>query len=268
MTWIGGVKRYCPVRCRASFWSWRSSTRVVALPLRLGERFAAAEHEAEPRHALDAFVRRRGHRVERHGAGIERQGAEGAHGVDEEALAVARRERGDLLDRIADAARRLAMHDEHVRDALRALEQALDRGEVRHRVLGRLVHHILASGDVEDALGAVAVSAVDEEQHLAGRRHEGGQHGFHGEGAGALHRHGHEAVLAVDDAGKLVQHRLVDGDEGGVARSPIVDHDLLDRFGRRQRTRRQEQRIAGFGGSAAGDGGHAETLWRDRVTRP
>ena len=41
-----------------------------------------------------------------------------------------------------------------------------------------------------------------------------------------------------------------DADEGGVARAPIVDHDLLDGFRRRQGAGREQQRIAGFGGGA------------------
>jgi hypothetical protein len=144
------------------------------------------------------------------------------------------------------------MNDEHMRNALRALEEAFDSTEIGHRVLGRLVHDRLAPGDIEDALGAVAVGAVDEHQHLAGRRHEGGQHGLDRESAGALHGHGHVTVLAVDDARQLFDYRPVDGDEGRVPRSPVVDHDLLDRFRGRQRAGGQEQRVAGLGGSAGG----------------
>ena len=74
--------------------------------------------------------------------------------------------------------------------ALLALEDALDRGEIRRRVLRRLVDDGLAAGDVEDALGALAVGAVDQHQHLAAARHESGQHRLDREGARALHRHG------------------------------------------------------------------------------
>ena len=47
-------------------------------------------------------------------AGIERQRAEGAHRVDQEALAVPGGDLGDRLDRVEDAARRLAMDGEDV----------------------------------------------------------------------------------------------------------------------------------------------------------
>ena len=99
MTWIGGVKRYCPVFSKFCHWSWRSSTSVVALPLRLGEHGRIAEHEAQPRHALDALVRGGRDRIEARLAAIERQRAEGRHGIEQEAAAVLSRELADLGDR-------------------------------------------------------------------------------------------------------------------------------------------------------------------------
>ena len=99
--------------------------------------------------------------------GIERQRAEGAHGVDQQALAVFLRQRADLGDRIEDAARRLAMDREDMGDRGVALQQRLDRGEIGRRVLRRLVHDGRAPRDVEDPLRALAVGAVDQQQHLA-----------------------------------------------------------------------------------------------------
>ena len=127
------------------------------------------------------------------------------------------------------------------------LQRALDLVEVGRRVLRRLVHLDPAPGDQADPLGALAVGAVDEQQHLARARHEGGEHGLDGEGARALHRHGHVGAPRIHDLGQALQHLLVDGEEGGVARAPVVDHRLLDAPGGRQGAGRQKQRIAGFG---------------------
>ena len=195
MTWIGGVKRYCPVFSRLRRWSSRSSDSVVALPSVCGERFAPADDEAEPRHAFEALVGGGGDRVERRRARVEFERAEGAHRVDQQSPAVTRAQRRDLLDRIENAARRLAVDGEDVGDRRRLGKDALDRAKVRRRVLGGLVDKGLAAGDGENALGALAIGAVDQHQHGAVARDERGQHRFDGEGARALHRHGHDMRL-------------------------------------------------------------------------
>ena len=115
------------------------------------------------------------------------------------AAAVPGHDLGDGGDRIEDAAGRLTMDDEDVADAGIVRERAIQGGEVGWGILGRLVHQAGPAGDVHDAPGALAIGAVDEQQELAIARHEAGQHGLDREGSGALHRHGHEAVLAVDD---------------------------------------------------------------------
>src|SRR5215212_9459571 len=49
----------------------------------------------------------------------------------------------------------------------------------------------VGAGDGADPGGAMAIGAIDQQQHLAAARHEGGQHRFDGEGAAALERHRH-----------------------------------------------------------------------------
>ena len=164
-----------------------------------GERFAPADDEAQARHAFEALVGGGGDGVERRLARVELERAEGAHRVDQQPPAAARAERGDLLDRIEDAAGRLAVDGEDVGDRRRLGEQALDRVEVGRRVLRRFVGERPAAGDGENALGALAVGAVDQHQRGAVARDEGGQHRLDGEGARALHRHGHVLAFAVDD---------------------------------------------------------------------
>ncbi|MNL40330.1 hypothetical protein D3C87_1626730 [compost metagenome] len=68
-----------------------------------GQGFFASEDKTHARHAFQAFARGGDQCVERHLLRIHWQGAEGAHGVDDQALAVLRHYLGDLWQRIEDA---------------------------------------------------------------------------------------------------------------------------------------------------------------------
>ena len=167
MTWIGGVKRYCPVFSKFCVWSWRSSTRVVALPFvsaSASRRRARSRGRARPRCICSTTRRPRRTATSRASSGSAPKAliASMRRRLPCRATSAAISSIG-----IADAARRLAMNGEDVRDARSALQDALDRGEIGRRVLGRLVDDGLAAGDVEDALGAMAVGAVDQDQDLA-----------------------------------------------------------------------------------------------------
>ncbi len=118
--------------------------------------------------------------------------AEGAHGVDEQMLAVALRQFGDLRNRVEYAGSGFALDRENVGDGLVACQHRLDGGEIGRRVFGRLKYRDTAAGNFADFLGALAVGAVDQQQHLAVARDEGREHRLDRERAGALHRHGHE----------------------------------------------------------------------------
>jgi hypothetical protein len=176
--------------------------------------------------------------------------------------ALPRDQRRDLADRIEDARGRLAMDGEDVGDRLVAGQQRLDRGEIRRRVLRRLVRDDGAAGDLGDLLGAVTVGAVDQHQQLAGSGHEGGDHRLDGEGAAALHRHGDMRALGAGELDDAVEHHLVDADELGVARAPVVHHRLLHRGRGGERAGRQQQGIAGFGSAARGHGGPLDWIGR------
>src|SRR5262249_5443009 len=82
---------------------------------------------------------------------------------------------------------------------------------------------------------------------LAGLRYEARDHRLDSEGARALDRHRDVRALPARQPDDLLQHHLVDGEEVGVARTPIVNHGLLDTGRGGERPRRQQQRIAGFG---------------------
>jgi hypothetical protein len=143
----------------------------------------AADYETQPRHAFDAFVGRRRHRVERRLRDVERNGAESAHGIDQQRLAMTADQIGQFRNRIEDAGGGLAMDGEDVRDRRIAFEQGVDGGEIGRRVFRRFIDSGGAAGDVADLLGAVAIGAVDHDKHLARARHQACQHGFHRESA-------------------------------------------------------------------------------------
>ncbi len=68
----------------------------VAVALAALERRAARDDEAHARRTLQALARGGDHRIEGHGARIDLQRAEGAHGIDDQAPAVAGHDLRDL----------------------------------------------------------------------------------------------------------------------------------------------------------------------------
>ncbi len=150
---------------------------------------------------------------------------------------------GDLGDGIEDAARGLALDGKQVRDMWIGTEEGLDLAEIRRRVLGRLVHNNAAPCDLKDPFRPLSIGPVDEEQNFPHRGHEGGQHRFDREGARSLHRDRHVRLFAVHDLRQAIENSLIDADEGGVARAPIVQHRPLHGRRRRQRPGRQQERI-------------------------
>jgi hypothetical protein len=140
------------------------------IALGLGQRSLARDDEAEPRNALDALVGRRGDGVDLHRPHVDRQRTERAHAVQQEAPVVICSESSHLVDRVQDAAGRLAMHHEDVGDGGVRLEHRADGLEIGRRVLRRLVHDDGAASDLEKLPGALAIGAIDQQQDLAGRR--------------------------------------------------------------------------------------------------
>ena len=179
------------------------------IALGLGQRRLAADDEAEARNALDALVGRRGD-------GVEPASRRTSSGSAPNALMASSRKRRPCVAARApissiglqDAAGRLAMDREDMGDGGVRLEHRARPAEIGRRVLRRLVHDDGAASDLENLPGALAIGAVDQQQDLAGRRHEGGQHRLDGERAGALHRHGDVSRGAMHDFGQPLQHRL------------------------------------------------------------
>jgi hypothetical protein len=103
--------------------------------------------------------------------------------VDEQPPAAPCRDLGNGMHRVEDAAGRLAMDREDMRDGSIRREGCVQRRKIRRRVLRRLQRHGRPARDVEDLPGAMAIGTVHQKEAFAPARHEGGEHGFHCEGA-------------------------------------------------------------------------------------
>ena len=108
--------------------------------------------------------------------------------VDEQAAPVAGDHRRDLRHRIEHARRRLAVHHRDVGDRGVAREGGVQGGGIRRAILRHLQLCVGAAVVLAHAEHALAVGAVDEDEELSVRRHHGGQHRFHDEGAAPLQR--------------------------------------------------------------------------------
>ena len=261
MTWMGGVKRYWPVLAKRLGLLEQIEHQGRGVALAFGERGLAAHDEAQARHAFQALVRGRRHRIVGYRARVERERAEGAHGVDQQAPAMPGHERRRLGDRVEHARRRLAVDGEDVRDRRVVGQHLVELRKIGRRVFRRLVGDDATAGDIRDVPCAMSVGAIDQHQQLARSRHEAGDHGLDGESARALHRHGDMRALAARQLDELLQHHPVDGDEALVARAPVMDHGLLHRRGGGERPGSEQQRIAGFGRGRP-CGGHVQPLMR------
>ena len=153
------------------------------------QRFSAADDEAHAGHAFQAFVGGSGDRIEGDLAGIHRQGAEGAHGIDEQAPARAGDDGGDLGDGVQHAGGGLAMDDGDMGDGGIAGQRLLHRRGIHRPVLRPFEHGMSAAVIVADPRDALAIGAVDQDQQLARGRHEAADHGLDREGPAALHGH-------------------------------------------------------------------------------
>jgi hypothetical protein len=80
-----------------------------------------------------------------------------------------------------------------------------------------------------DLRHALAVSAVDQEQQLAARRNESGEHRLDHEGPASLQRHRDVRLLAIDQRDQPLAHAPINLYEMAIARAVIVQHRLLDR---------------------------------------
>ena len=88
-------------------------------------------------------------------------------------------------------------------------QHPIDFFDVGGCIFGRRVDRMAPAGDLTDPPRALSIGTIDEQQHLAASRQEGGQHGFDGERAGALHRHGDVRAPGIDDFGQALDHFFV-----------------------------------------------------------
>ena len=123
----------------------------VGIARALGQRRWPRHDEADPGHALEALVGRRHDRVAREVVQVERQRAEGAHGVEQEPPPAALDDLRDLADRVQDPRRRLAVHGGDVGDGGIGGEGGVQRGGRGRHVLRCLERGARAAHHVEDA---------------------------------------------------------------------------------------------------------------------
>lgn len=162
------------------------------------------EYEAHAGYAFQALAGSGDQRFEGDFAGVDRQRTERAHGVDDQALAVAFDHPGDLGQRVEDAGAGFAVDQRDMGNARVGGQQAVDVGGSGRLVLGGFEGAVGAAQYLADLCQALAISAVDQHQHLAVLRHQGTDSRFHGEGAAALQGHAVVAGAAVDDRQQLL----------------------------------------------------------------
>jgi len=201
------------------------AARAIVVAMREGG--AARDHDADSGDAFEALVGRCHQRVEGNLAGVQRDGAEGAHGVDQQAAAVPGCDLGDGLDGVEDARRGLAMDRQHVGDVGVPGQRRVDVGGRHRGVLRGFQGHVVAPQVLQDFGHALPVGAVDEDQGLAAARDEGPQRRLDGEGAAALHGHADVGALGPGDGHQTLAHPGISGDELRIARAPVVEHGFL-----------------------------------------
>lgn len=198
--------------------------------------------------------------IERNFPGIDPDRPEGAHGIDDQALAVTLDDLGDGLQRIEDAGAGLAVDQRHMADRRIGGQQALDvSGGGRHVLFG-LEGAEGPLQDLADLRQALAVGTVDQHQDLAVARHQGADRRFHGEGAAALQRYAGVAAFAADD----LQQALADagGEFVEIAVGSPSRPSSPDGYGRRWSADRGQQDRCAFGSA------HAHFLCGNRRKKP
>ena len=166
------MKRHCPVLpCRragpAGPWPGSGSCRRWLPGRRCGRRRSPSRGRPQ------ALAGGGDQGIERNFPGIDPDRPEGAHGIDDQALAVTLDDLGDGLERIEDAGAGLAVDQRHMADRRIGGQQALDvSGGGRHVLFG-LEGAEGPLQDLADLRQALAVGTVDQHQDLAVARHQG-----------------------------------------------------------------------------------------------
>ena len=169
-----------------------------------GQGFFASEDEAHARHAFQAFARGGDQCIERDLLSVDRQGAEGTHGVDDQTFAVLRDDLGDFGQRVEDAGAGFAVDQCNVGDTGIGPQQTVDVGGSGRFVFGGFEGAERAAEHFANFRQAFAVGAVDQHQNLAIARHQGADCRFDGKSAAALQWHAVVSGGAVDDRQQLL----------------------------------------------------------------
>ncbi len=191
-----------------------------------GQGVLLSEDEAHAWHTFQALAGGSDQGFERHFAGIDRQGAEGTHGIDDQAFAVAFDHLGDLRQRVEDAGAGFAVDQRHVGDGGVGGQQAVDIGSGGRLVFGSLEGAVGTAQDLADLRQALAIGTVDQYQDLAIARYQGADGRFHGEGATALQRDAVVGGVAVDDGQQLFAQAGGQLVEVAVPGAPVHQHGL------------------------------------------
>ena len=228
----------------------------MAVALSGGQCLLLGKDEAHAGHAFEALARGGDQCVERHVAGINWQGAEGTHGVDDQALAVVLNDLGDLRQRIENAGAGFAVDQRDVGDARVGLEQTVHIGGGGGFVFSGFKGAEVAAQHFTDLRQALAVRAVDQDQHLAITRDQGADGRFDGKGAAALQGHTVVAVSTIEDCQQLLADAGSELVETVIPRTPVHHHGLTGAVGCGQGARgQQDRRGSGHLKSSQGIGG-------------
>jgi hypothetical protein len=227
-----------------AYWSARIERQRSRVAGALLEQPLLHEHEAHAGRALDALARRRDQRVERRVARVDGKRPERAHRIDDQVPSHPCHDVRDLLQRIEDAGRRLAVDEAHVRDRRVLREEPLHVLRRRQHIVGDLERGRLASHHGRQLRHPLAVGAVDQHQDVAVTRHERIEGSLDRERAAALHWDADVRVRTVDHGEQLCAHAGSDGIELRVPRAPVAQHRGLRGERRRERAGCEEDGIA------------------------
>ena len=106
----------------------------------------------------------------------------------------------DFMQGVKDPRARLAVHKRDVRDRWILRQHAVDVFGTNLRVLCVVERREATAEHLADERDALAVGAVQRDEHMAVARHQRADRRFHREGPAALQRHAFVRAFAVHDA--------------------------------------------------------------------
>ena len=212
-------------------------------PFAFGQLGFSRDDKPKARHALNAFVRRGDDEINAEHGDVQRNAAEGAHGIHKEDAPLPFHDSGNRRERVEHAGGRFIVNADDVRDGGVAAEGGLESPEVRRREFAGVVDDSFDLERLGDAREAVAVFAVGEDEQLSIHRHRRANHRFDRERPAALHEHRgvifrlrgrrkfHQAIPDWSDDAEIVVI---------IPRTPVAQQGGPDGWTGRKRSRRQQ----------------------------